>query len=208
MKLYYATGTCSLAPHIVAREAGRALEIERVDIQSQPHRTEGGTDFTGINPKGYVPALRLDDGQVLTEGVAIMQYLADLAPDAGLAPPAGTIERYRLQEWLTFISSELHKMFSPWLFHPEHGELAQEAANAKIADRFAFLDRHLAAERYLLGERFSAADAYAFTIVGWSRLARIDLGPYPSLAAYMDRVAARPGVQAAVQAEGLLRAAS
>jgi glutathione S-transferase len=144
-----------------------------------------------------VPALRLDDGQVLSEGVAIVQYLADLAPKSGLAPPAGTLERYHLQEWLTFISSELHKMFSPWLFHPEHGELAQEAAKAKIADRFAFLDRHLAAERYLLGERFT-----------WSRFARIDLGPYPSLGAYMNRVAARPGVQAAVQAEGLSRAAS
>jgi glutathione S-transferase len=144
MRLYYAPGTCSLSPHIVAREAGVALDLERVDIRSQPHRTEAGADFAEINPKGYVPALRLDDGQILTEGVAIVQYLADLAPDSGLAPPAGTLERYRLQEWLTFISSELHKMFSPWLFHPEHCELAQEVARAKIKDRFAFLERHLA----------------------------------------------------------------
>lgn len=208
MRLYYAPGTCSLSPHIVAREAGVALELERVDIRSRPHRTETGADFSGINPNNYVPALRLDDGQILTEGVAIVQYLADLAPEAGLAPPAGTLERYRLQEWLTFISSELHKMFSPWLFHPEHGELAQEVARSAIEGRFAFLERHLAAEPYLMGERFSAADAYAFTIVGWSRFARIDLGAYPSLGAYMNRVAARPGVQAAVQAEGLSRAAS
>jgi glutathione S-transferase len=208
MKLYYATGTCSLAPHIVAREAGLRVELERVDIRSEPHRTERGAVFTEINPKGYVPVLRLDDGHLLTEGAAILQYLADLAPDSGLAPPAGTLERYRLQEWLTFISSEVHKMFSPWLFHTEHGELAQAAAKAKIADRFAFLDRHLAAERHLMGERFTVADAYAFVIVGWSRFARIDLRPYASLAAYMDRVAARPGVQAATQAEGLLRAAS
>jgi glutathione S-transferase len=208
MKLYYATGTCSLAPHIVVREAGLPLDLERVDIQSQPHRTETGVDFTEVNPKGYVPVLRLDDGQVLTEGVAIMQYLADLAPGSGLAPAPGTPERYRLQEWLSFISSELHKMFSPWLFHPEHGELPQEAARARIKERFAFLDHHLEAAPHLMGERFTAADAYAFTIVGWSRFARIELRPYPNLTAYMERVGAWPGVQAAVQAESLSRAAS
>lgn len=118
MKLYYARGTCSLSPHIVAREAGLSLELERVDIRTKPHRTETGADFTAINRKGYVPALSLDDGEVLTEGAAIVQFLADLSPQSALAPAAGTIERYRFQEWLTFISSELHKMFSPWLFHP------------------------------------------------------------------------------------------
>jgi glutathione S-transferase len=207
MRLYYAPGTCSLSPHIVAREAGVALELERVDIRSRPHRTETGADFSAINPKNYVPALGLDDGQILTEGVAIVQYLADRAPESGLAPPAGTLEGYRLQEWLTFISSELHKMFSPWLFYPEHGELAQAAARAAIEARFALLERHLAAEPYLMGERFSAADAYAFTIVGWSRFARIDLRCYPNLAAYMERVGARPKVEEAMRAEGLLAAA-
>jgi glutathione S-transferase len=206
MKLYYAPGTCSLSPHIVAREAGLAIDLERVDIGKTPHRTEGGASFDTVNPKGYVPALVLDDGGVLTEGVAIVQYLADLAPQSGLAPAAGTIGRYRLQEWLTFISSELHKMFSPWLFHPEHGEVAAAAARAKIAERFAFLDAQLATRAYLMGERFTAADAYAFTIVGWGRPAHIDLTPYPHLRSYMERIAARPKVQEAMRAEGLLKA--
>jgi glutathione S-transferase len=206
MKLYYAPGTCSLSPHIVAREAGLAIDLERVDIGRTPHRTEGGASFNTVNSKGYVPALVLDDGSVLTEGAAIVQYLADLAPQSALAPAAGTIERYRLQEWLTFISSELHKMFSPWLFHPEHGEVAAAAARAKIAERFAFLDAHLAARAYLMGERFTAADAYAFTIVGWARPAHIDLTPYPHLRSYMERIAARPKVQEAMRAEGLLKA--
>lgn len=207
MKLYYAPGTCSLSPHIVAREAGILLDLERVDIRVTPHRTEAGVDYSRINPKGYVPALELDNGELLTEGVAIVQFLADIAPQAALAPPPGTPERYQLQEWLTFISSELHKMFSPWLFHPEHGELAQAAARGKIAERFAFLDRHLADRPFLLGERFSVADAYCFTIVGWSKFARIPLLPYPSLARYMERIGARPSVQEAMQAEGLVAAA-
>jgi glutathione S-transferase len=206
MKLYYAPGTCSLSPHIVAREAGLSIDLERVDIGKTPHRTEGGASFNTVNAKGYVPALVLDDGGVLTEGAAIVQYLADLAPQSALAPAAGTIERYRLQEWLTFISSELHKMFSPWLFHPEHGEVAAAAARAKIAERFAFLDAQLAARAYLMGERFTAADAYAFTIVGWARPAHIDLTPYPHLRGYMERIAARPKVQEAMRAEGLLKA--
>jgi glutathione S-transferase len=201
MKLYYAPGACSLSPHIVAREAGIALELERVDLGTNPHRTETGADFTAINPKGYVPALRLDDGQLLTEGPAIVQYLADLAPASRLAPAAGTVERYRLQEWLTFIGTELHKMFSPWLFHPEHGEQAAEVARAKIAQRFAFLDAHLAEQPYLLGPGFTAADAYAFTIVGWARLMHIDLAAFAHLQRYMDRIAARPKVREAMQLE-------
>jgi glutathione S-transferase len=201
MKLYYAPGACSLSPHIVAREAGVDLELERVDLRASPHRTETGADFTQINPKGYVPALRLDDGQLLTEGAAIVQYLADLVPGSGLAPPAGTLERYRLQEWLSFIGTELHKMFSPWLFHPEFGEQAAEVARAKIAQRFAYLDAHLAAHPYLLGPSFSVADAYAFTIVGWARLMRIDLAPFAHLQRYMDRIAARPKVREAMQLE-------
>jgi len=206
MKLYYAPGTCSLSPHIVAREAGIAIDLERVDIGKVPHRTAAGADFGSVNPKGYVPMLELDDGELLTEGVAIVQYLADLAPQSRLAPATGTVERYRLQEWLTFISSELHKMFSPWLFHPEHGELAANAARAKIAQRLAFIDAHLATHPYLLGQDFTAADAYAFTIVGWAKPARIDLAPYPHLQEYLVRIAARPKVQEAMQAEGLRKA--
>jgi glutathione S-transferase len=201
MKLYYAPGACSLSPHIVAREAGIDLELERVDLGTKPHRTETGADFTQINPKGSVPALRLDDGQLLTEGPAIVQYLADLAPASGLAPAASTLERYRLQEWLTFIGTELHKMFSPWLFHPEYGEQAAQVAREKIAQRFAFLDVHLAEQPYLLGQSFSAADAYAFTIVGWAGPMRIDLAPFPHLKRYLDRIAARPKVREAMQLE-------
>ena len=205
MKLYYAPGACSLSPHIVAREAGVALDLERVDLGKNPHRTETGADFTQINRKGYVPALHLEDGQLLTEGAAIVQYLADLAPESGLAPAVGTFERYRLQEWLSFVGTELHKMFSPWLFHPEHGEQSAQVAREKIALRFAFLDAHLAERPYLLGQRFTAADAYAFTIVGWAPLMRIDLAPFAHLKRYMDRIAARPKVQEAMQIEGLLR---
>jgi multidrug transporter EmrE-like cation transporter len=143
-----------LLPLAIAREAGIPIEVERVDIGKEPHLTQSGADFNTINAKGYVPALVLDDGQVLTEGAAIVQFLADLAPQSRLAPAADSVERYRLQEWLTFISSELHKMFSPWLFHPEFGENAAQAARAKIAQRFAFLESHLAKHSYLLGEDF------------------------------------------------------
>ncbi|MGZ9073913.1 MAG: glutathione transferase GstA [Rhodoplanes sp.] len=204
MKLYYATGTCSLSPHIVAREAGLSFDLERVDLGKNPHRTETGADYTEINPKGYVPALRLDDGTLLTEGVAIMQYLADLVPGSGLAPAPGAFERYRLQEWLTFISSELHKMFSPWLFHPEHGELARQVAREKIAQRLAFIERHLEGQEFLMGDRFTVADAYCFTIVGWSKFGRIDMAPYSNVRRYMDRIAARPKVREAMRAEGML----
>lgn len=202
MKLYYAAGTCSLSPHIVAREAGIALDLERVDIGRTPHRTAGGEDFSRINPNGYVPVLVLDDGSVLTEGVAIVQYLADLKPEAGLAPPAGTRARYELQSWLTFISSELHKTYSPWLFHPEYGADVQTIARARIAQRLAYVETHLAAHGPLLmGERFTAADAYLFTIVGWSPFAKVDLTPFPALRAFMDRVGERPRVREAVAAE-------
>ena len=204
MKLYYATGTCSLSPQIVAREAGISFDLERVDMGKNPHRTETGADYTETNPKGYVPALRLDDDKLLTEGVAIVQYFADLAPGSGLAPAAGTFERYRLQEWLTFMSPELHKMFSPWLFHPEHGELAQRVAREKIAQRLAFIDRHLAGQEFLMGDGFTVGDAYCFTIVGWSKFARIDMAPYPGLRGYMDRIAARPKVREAMRPEGML----
>jgi glutathione S-transferase len=204
VKLYYATGTCSLSPHIIAREAGIALALERIDLRSSPRVTETGADYAAINPNRYVPALQLDDGSVLTEGAAIALYLADLKPDAGLAPPPGTPERHRLQAWLVFIATELHKMYSPWLFHPEYGAQAQDVARGKIAERLAYVETHLAASGPLLmGERFTAADAYLFTVVGWSRAAKVDLAAFPALRAFMERVGERPHVRAAMEAHGM-----
>lgn len=208
MKLYYATGTCSLSPHIVALEAGIALDLEKVNIARTPHVTETSTDFTAVNPNGYVPVLQLEDGSVLTEGAAIVQYLADLKPESGLVPPAGTAERYRQQSWLNFVASELHKMYSPWLFHPEYGAQVQDVARGKIAERLAFVENHLARfGPYLTGERFTAADAYLFTIVGWSAFTKVDLTAFPRLRVFMDRVGARPKVREAMQAEGMKIAA-
>lgn len=204
MKLYYTPGTCSLSPHIVAREASIDLELEKVNIKAIPKLTESGINYTQINPKGYVPALQLEDGTLLTEGAAIIQLLADRAPEYRLIPTTGTAARYQLQEWLNFISSELHKMFSPWLFHPEYGEQAQLVARDKINERFALLDRHLENRDFLMDEHFTVADAYCFTIVRWSVPMDIDLSPYPELQVYMQRVAARPKVRETLLAEGLL----
>lgn len=207
MKLYYATGTCSLSPHIVALEAGLSLDLVRVDIQPAPHRLPDGTDYGAVTEKSYVPALELEDGSLLTEGAAIVQYLADLAPASGLAPAAGSMARYRLQEWLTFIATELHKSYSPWLFHPEYGTQAAEVARARIADRLALAERRLTESPYLLGDEFTAADAYLFTIVGWSSYAKVDLAPFPALRAYMARIATRPAVRAAMRCQGMAVAA-
>jgi glutathione S-transferase len=202
MKLYYAAGTCSFPAHIVAREAGIALELEKVDIFKTPHMTASGRDFSQINPKGYVPALLLDDGSLLSEGSAIVQYLADLNPDAALAPPAGTAERYQLQSWLNFIAAELHKMYSPWLFHPEYGMAVQQIARDKIAGRLVLVEDHLATQGpFMMGEQFTVADAYLFTIVGWSSFAKVDLMPFPALRAFMQRIGSRPSVQAALSVE-------
>ncbi len=195
MKLYYAAGTCSLAPHIVAREAGIALDLERVDISKTPHMTASGDDYSRINPKGYVPALLLDDGTLLSEGAVISQYLADLNPESGLMPPAGTMERYRVQSWLNFVATELHKLYSPWMFHPEYGGTIQQIVRDKIAGRLALVEDHLTAHGpYLTGARFTAADAYLFVIVGWSGYAKVDLSPFPSLRAFLQRVGNRPKV--------------
>ncbi|MFZ5545927.1 MAG: glutathione transferase GstA [Pseudomonadota bacterium] len=206
MKLYYSPAACSLAAHITAREAGIPVELVKVDIAS--HTLEDGTDFYTINPRGYVPALRLDDGTLLTEVAAIVQYLGDLAPDSGVVPPAGTMERVHLQEWLTFISSELHKAFSPWLWHKDTAESTRQAVLERLALRLAELDRVLARQPYLLGQGFSVADAYAFAIVNWSHFLRLSLTPYPALSAYMKRIAARAHVVEALQAEGLLKQAA
>jgi glutathione S-transferase len=208
LKLYYSPGACSLSPHIVAREAGIPLELVKVDIRGQPHRTETGQDFREISPNGYVPALELDDGPVLTEGTAIVQYLAELAPEARLVPSHGSPERWRLLEWLSFIGTELHKTFSPWLFHPETGELAQDAARHRIGLRLAHLDRHLTGRQFLVGDSFTVADAYAFTILSWARPTRIDLTPCPNVLAYLARIGDRPRVREALAAEGLLAQAA
>ncbi len=202
MKLYYSPGACSLSPHIVLCELGLPHATERVNLKT--HTTAGGADYYGINPKGYVPALQLDDGQVLTEGPAIVQYLADQKPEAGLLPPAGTLERARVQEWLTFIGTELHKSFSP-LFRPDASDDWKTAARAAIERRLGFVNDALAGRDYLTGERFCVADAYLFTIASWARPMKIDLAPWPNVAAYLERVAARPAVREAMGAEGLLK---
>jgi glutathione S-transferase len=201
MKLYYAPGACSLSPHIVSREAGIPLELQKVNTKDKS--MDGGGDFRGVNAKGYVPALDLGNGQVLTEGPAIVQYLADQKPESGLAPKAGTLERYRLQEWLNFITSEIHKSFSP-LFKPNTPEEYKTIAKENLATRFAWLDKQLAGRDYLMGGTFTVADAYLFTVVNWTHPMKIDLAPYPNLAAFQKRVAARPKVREAMQAEGLL----
>lgn len=202
MKLYYSPGACSLSPHIVAREAGIAIELEKVDLGK--HKTEKGDDYMSVNPKGYVPALRLDDGSILTEGPAIVQYLADQKPATKLAPAAGTMDRYRLQEWLTFIGTELHKNFGP-LFNPATPDAVKEAAKANITKRIGYLNDQLGKRQYLLGDTFTVADAYAFTILNWANFVRMDLKPYANIGAYIARISARPKVQEALRAEGLLK---
>lgn len=202
MKLYFSPGACSLSPHIVAREAGIPLEMQKVDLKTK--QMDGGGDYTQVNAKGYVPALRLDDGSLLTEGPAIVQYLADSKPESGLAPQAGTMERYRLQEWLNFISTEIHKQFSP-LFNPQASADWKAAGQDNLARRFAWITQQLAGKTYLMGDRFTVADAYLFTVLNWCQWVEIDLAKWPVLKAYADRVAARPKVQEALKAEGLLK---
>ncbi len=203
MKLYHKPGACSLSPHIVLREAGLDFELERVDLASK--KTGSGGDYFGVNPKGYVPALALDDGQLLTEGPAIVQYLADLVPEKRLAPPAGTMERVRLQEWLNFIATELHKGFSP-LYNPRAPEEWKGVARELLAKRIALVAERLAGRDYLMGDAFTVADAYLFTVLNWAAFAKVDLSPWPVLGAYQARVAARPAVRAALLAEGLIKA--
>jgi glutathione S-transferase len=200
MKLYYKTGACSLSPHIVLRELGIPFELEKVDTKIG--KTQGGADFAAINPKGYVPVLQLDDGSVLTEGAAIVQYLADQRPQAGLAPANGTLARYRLQEWLNYIATELHKGFSP-LFNKTFPAEVRQFFTAAQERKLAFLAGQLADRPYAIGDSFTVADAYLFTVLRWARLVEIDLARWPVLTAYLERVRARPAVQAAFEAEGL-----
>ncbi len=200
MKLYFSPGACSLSPHIVAREAGLDIDLIKTDLKTK-HTADGG-DFTAINGKGYVPTLQLDNGQILTEGPAIVQYLADQKPASGLAPAAGTMERYRVQEWLNFITSEIHKGFSP-LFNPDASADWKAAAKANLAQRFEFIDRHLEGKRYLMGDKFTVPDAYLFTVANWGQWAGVDIGQWPNVKAHHACVAARPKVQEALKAEGL-----
>ncbi len=202
MKLYFSPGACSLASHIVLRELGLPFDAVQVDLMKKT--TKSGQDFWAINPKGYVPALELDDGSILTEGTAIMQYLADLKPAAKLAAANGTLERYRLQEWLGFINSELHKTFSP-LFNPSSTEDVKDGAKKLIARRLGYVEKQLAGKEYLTGGAFTVADAYLFTVLGWSGYTGLDLSPFPTVQAYQARVAARPAVQAALAAEKAAR---
>lgn len=200
MKLYYSPGACSLSPHIVLREAGLPFDLERVDLKTK--QTETGADYRSVNPKGYVPALRLDDGGILTEGPAIVQYIADLVPDRRLAPAAGTLERYRLMEWLNFISTELHKGFSP-LFNPKAADDWKTLVRGLLGQRLDLVAQHLADRPFLLGETFMVPDAYLFTVLGWGKWVDIDIGRWPALKSYAERIADRPAVRAALAAEKL-----
>jgi glutathione S-transferase len=196
MKLYFSPGACSLHPHIALREAGLPFELVRVDIRA--HKVHDGSDYYAVNPKGYVPALRLDDGSVLTEGAVIDQYVADRKPDSKLLPPAGTIERYHVQEWLNFIASEIHKAFGP-LFGKD--EAVKDAARAKVGGRFDFVAKALEGRQYLTGDTFTVADGYLYNMLRWTQFTGIDLAKWPALKAFYDRVDQRPAVQAALAAE-------
>ncbi len=202
MKLYYSPGACSLSPHIVLREAG--LAFEPVLASTKTHKLQDGTDYYGSNPKGYVPLLELDNGERLTEGPAIVQYIADQVPAKKLAPAAGTMARYRLQEWLNFITSELHKSFSP-LFNPAMPEEGKALYRTRLGERFKWVDGQLAGKNYLMGQDFSVADAYLFVVAGWGKHVGVDISGLANLGAFMARVGARPAVQEALKAEGLLK---
>jgi glutathione S-transferase len=201
MKLYYSPGACSLAPHIVATEAGIPLELVKVDVKSKTIAREG--DFWEVNPKGYVPALELDDGAVLTEGPAIVQYLADLASSAGLAPVNGSFERVRLQESLNYLTSEIHKSYSP-LFNPDVLAAVREERLAYLKRRYAHVERQLEGRKYLLGDRFTVADAYLFTLTRWAHAVKLDLSGFANLQAFQKRVGSRKAVLEAMRAEGLV----
>ncbi|HEX9707344.1 MAG TPA: glutathione transferase GstA [Steroidobacteraceae bacterium] len=201
MKLYYSPGACSLSPHIVATEAGIPLELVKVDTKTKSIRDEG--DFWAINPKGYVPALQLDNGEVLTEGPAIVQYLADQKPAAALAPANGTFERTRLQEMLNYITSEIHKTYSP-LFNPDVLPAVREERLAYLHRRYALLEKRLAGRKHLFGEQFTVADAYLFVVTNWAQIVKFDLGEFPNIQAFQKRVGSRKSTLQAMRAEGLI----
>lgn len=204
MKLYYSPGACSLSPHITLCESGLPFEMVKVDLKAKT--TESGDDYTKINPKGSVPALALDDGSILTEGPAIVQLIADKAQAKNLAPANGSTERYRLQEWLNFISTDLHKSFGP-LFQPTLSDETKQFFKDRIAKYFGYVDKQLAGKDYLMGSQFSVADGYLFVMLAWAGRMKIDVSSFSNLVAYQARVAARPAVVAAMTKEGLLKAA-
>jgi glutathione S-transferase len=202
MKLYYAPGACSQAPHIVLREGQIPFELSKTDIRAK--RTEDGGDYRKVNPKGAVPALQLDDGTVLTENAAILQYAGDLAPGSGLLPPIGDFDRYRVIEWLNYVATEMHKGFGP-LWNPSSSEEVKEATRTVLGAKFDYLQQRIGDGPYLLGERFTLPDAYLFVVLSWTGIHGIDLSRWPGLAAYVKRVAERPAVQEALRAEGLAK---
>lgn len=202
MRLYYSPGTCSLSPHIALRAAGLPFDMVKVDLASR--KTADGGDYTAVNPKGYVPTLQLDDGSMLTEGAAIVQYIADRAPASKLAPAANTMERYRLVEWINFLASEIHKGFSP-LFNSKLSEETKTIAREALARRFDYLSTQLRDKSYLMGDTFTVADGYLFTVLGWSRMTNVDLSKWPVLTAYVERIAKLSAVREAMKAEGLIK---
>ena len=202
MKLYYSPGACSLSPHITLHESG--LAFEAVAAPTKTHKLADGTDYYSINPLGYVPLLELDDGTRLTEGPAIVQYIADLAPDKHLAPANGTLARYQLQSWLTFIGTEVHKGFSP-LFNPATPEEYKTIARERLLSRLTWVDGELAGKQYLMGDAFSVADPYLFTVTNWAKLVGVDITALSHLTAFRERMSARAAVQQAMKAEGLIK---
>ncbi|MES2889740.1 MAG: glutathione transferase GstA [Pseudomonadota bacterium] len=201
MKLYYSTGTCSLSPHIALHEAGLPFEAVAVNIRN--HTLKDGSDYRQISPKGYVPLLQLDNGETLTEGPAIVQYIADQVPDKLLAPTPGTWPRYKLQEWLNFITAELHKSFSP-LFNRQSPEETKTQYRTKISERLAWVETQLAGRQFLTGDTFTVADGYLFTVCGWCQHVGVDIAQWPNLSAFMARVGERPSVKAALKGDGLI----
>ncbi|HXF79486.1 MAG TPA: glutathione transferase GstA [Usitatibacter sp.] len=202
MKLYYSPGACSLSPHIVARELGLDVQLEKVNTKA--HTYNGSSDYYSVNPKGYVPALEISAGEVLTEGPAIVQYLGDQKPGSGLVPAAGTLERYRLQEMLGYINSEIHKTYSPLFNSATPPDVADER-RAYLKKRYKLLDEKLAGKQYLFGDKFGAADAYLFTVTNWAPHVKLDLSEFANLAAFQKRVAERPAVKQAMREEGLTK---
>jgi glutathione S-transferase len=202
MKLYFAPGACSLSPHIVLREAGQTFVLVPVDLKEK--KTKDGKDFSKINPKGQVPTLETKDGDIITEGPAIVQYVGDQAPASKVMPACGSKERYKVQEWLNFITSELHKNFSP-LFRPTTPDAYKQIAKENLTGRFKLIDEQLAGRQYLLGDTFTAPDAYLYVMTRWAQRLEFDLGQWPNVKAFAARVEARPKVQEALKAEGLLK---
>lgn len=204
MKLYYGPGSCALASHIVLEESGLKYEAESVSLKDK--KTASGADYNSINPKGYVPCVKLATGELLTENTALLAYLGELNPDSGLIPPPGTMENFRVREWLGFISSEVHKVVSP-LFRPTTPEATIAAQRELLGRRLAFVEKAIAGRQFLTGDKFTVADSYLFVILSWFGRINVDFAPYPNLKAFHDRVKRRPAVVRAMTAEGLLKAA-